>query len=223
MKLLSLVVVVACVGLVGGCGVQSLLLGSDGSQLLTVADALALPGEEVWLQARCQAGDFLKPQSGYVVKFYHDDRLIQSAETDAAGVASVPFTPTRPGDYRITVEVSAAGMAEKPPKNQDILIACRDARASLVVVDMDKTIVASGFQTVLLGDPTPMARSAEVLAELSKKHSIIYLTHRPDYFGIKSRAWLRDNDFPAGPLLLSSISGFLKGSGALEMALGLNQ
>jgi len=86
----------------------------------------------------------------------------------------------------------------------------------MVVVDLDKTVVATGFHTVLIGRATPMADSQRVLARLAGKRTIVYLTHRPDYFSIKSKAWLREHKYPPGPLLLSTPGAFLKGSGAYK-------
>jgi len=76
--------------------------------------------------------------------------------------------------------------------------------------------VASGFEQVLIGQARPMPGSPQVMRRLAEKYAIIYLTHRPDYFGPKSKAWLRANDYPAGPLLLSNIGGFLGGSGRFK-------
>jgi hypothetical protein len=45
---------------------------------------------------------------------------------------------------------------------------------------------------------------------------VVYLTHRPDYFGPRSKAWLRKHEFPTGPLLLSDIGEFFGGSGAFK-------
>jgi hypothetical protein len=206
-----------------GCGAQQLLLGTQGSYLFTAQDALALPGEEVQLKARLQGGDMLRGEAGYVVRFSRGGSLYKAAQTDSDGVATVSFTPDAAGDFVFDVDVAPAGFPDKPPPPADILIACRAADAPLAVVDLDKTVVASGFETVLMGNPTPMARSPEVLERMARDRTIVYLTHRPEYFGPKSEAWLREHKFPRGPLLMSTASGFFKGSGAFktEMIRGL--
>jgi len=206
----------ALAALAGGCGTQGALLGSEGTYLLTATDVLAVPGEPVELRARLEGGDMLRPQPGCVVRFCRDGRLFRAAETDEDGVATVRFTPSAPGDVEIVADVSSAGMPDEPPKPQALTVTCREATAPMVIVDLDKTIVASGFHTVLIGDPKPMPASAGVLKKLARTHTIVYLTHRPDYFGAKSKQWLGANEYPTGPLLLSSISGFLKGSGAYK-------
>jgi hypothetical protein len=198
-----------------GCGAQPYLLGTRGSHLFTARDALALPGETVRLEARLQGGDFLVDMPGYVVRFRHQGRLHRAAQTDDEGVAAVSFTPPAPGDYRFLAEVAPAGIADEPPP-QELLVACRRADAPLAVVDLDKTLVADGFHTVLVGDPRPMPDSVDVMRQLAEGHTIVYLTHRPDLFTNKSKSWLAEQGYPRGPVLLSSVSGFLKGSGAYK-------
>jgi len=199
-----------------GCGAQQLILGTEGAYLLTVRDAVTPPGREVGLVARLQQGDLLRGRQGHVIRFKQGDDLLKAAETDADGVARVTFTPAEPGDYVFTVEVAAAGLPDEPPAPRDLLVACRDPEEPMAVVDLDKTLVASGFHTVLLGNPEPMAGSVEVLKRLARDHTIIYLTHRPDYFGPKSKGWLWANGYPRGPVLLATVGSFLAGSGTYK-------
>lgn len=200
----------------GGCGAQDALLGAEKGYLFTAYDAVCLPGEPVELRARLQAGDLLSAQSGYVVRFLRDGKIFKAAETDGDGVAAVTFTPAAAGDVRFAVEVSPNGFPDEPPSPVALLVACRAADTPLMVVDLDKTLVASGFQDVLIGEPRPMPESPRVMKRLAGRYSVVYLTHRPDYFGPKSKAWLRAHAYPAGPLLLSDIGGFLKGSEAFK-------
>ncbi|MBS3733368.1 MAG: hypothetical protein KGY99_00380 [Phycisphaerae bacterium] len=201
-----------------GCGAQAHLLGTRGTYLMTVYDVLSRPGETVDLAARLRGGDFLRDRPGYVVRFRRGagPELFKAAETDESGRAVVEFTPEMPGDYRFTIDLAAAGFAGSPPRPQELHVACRAADEPIAVVDLDRTLVASGFQAVLVGDPEPMPGSVAVMQRLEKDHTIAYLTHRPDFFGIKSRAWLAEHGYPPGPVLLSSVSGFLAGSGAYK-------
>jgi len=199
-----------------GCGTQEVLLGTRGSYLFTAMDALAVPGRETLLRAQLRGGDMLRGRGGYAVRFYRDGKLYKVAETDADGIAAVSFTPPAPGDYVFTAELAPIGLAEEPPDPLELLLACRAPDAPMVVVDLDKTIVATGFHAVLIGSPAPMADSQRVLARLARQRTIVYLTHRPDYFSIKSKAWLGEQKYPRGPLLLSTPGAFLKGSGAYK-------
>ncbi len=199
-----------------GCGTQNILLDTEGTYLLTTRDALALPQERVDLHAHVQSGDFLTGRPGYVVRFYHQGQQFKIAETDEKGMARVSFAPPAEGEYLFQAELAPVGLKADPPPPQTFLVTCRDAETPLVVVDMDKTIVATGFHTVLIGDPEPMAGSADVLTKLVQTHTLVYLTHRPDYFSLKSKDWLERHHYPTGPVLLSSLSGFLKGSGQFK-------
>ena len=212
--LLATVLVSAC-----GCGAQNVLFGGRQGYLFTVSDAVALPGEEVLLRAHLQGGDLLRAQPGHVVRFSRGGEFYKAAETDRDGVAAVSFAPPGAGDYVFRVELSPNGFPDQPPEPVEALVLCRQADTPILVVDLDKTVVASGFQQVLVGKPEPMADSVEVMKRLAKEYTPIYLTHRPDLFGPKSRAWLREHEYPGGPLLLSDIGGFLKGSGAFKSAM----
>jgi len=202
--------------LAAGCGAQGIILGTEGEYLLTVRDAVAPPGKEVPLVARLQEGDLLRGRQGHVLRFKRGDDLFKAAETDADGEARVTFTPEAPGDHVFTIEVAAAGLPDDPPDPRDLLVACRSPDTRMVIVDLDKTVVASGFHTVLFGNPEPMPGSVEVLKRLAADRTVIYLTHRPDYFGPKSKRWLWAQGYPRGPVLLSTEGSFLKGSGTFK-------
>ncbi|HUX00412.1 MAG: hypothetical protein WBD63_05405 [Phycisphaerae bacterium] len=210
------VLTMAVLAAAAGCGAQDVLLGARQGYLFTAADALALPGEEVLLRAHLQGGDLLRDQPGYVVRFSRGGVFYKAAETDADGVAAVSFAPPGPGDYVFRADLSPNGFPAEPPQPVDVFLLCRPADAPLLVVDLDKTLVASGFQEVLVGDPEPMPDSVEVMKRLAGTYAVVYLTHRPDLFGPKSKAWLREQGYPAGPVLLSDVGGFLKGSGAFK-------
>ncbi len=195
-----------------GCGTQDVLLGAHEGYLLLGYDALALPGEQVVARARLLGGNYLAAQKGETVRFYRSGTFHMAAATDDEGVASVPFTPAAPGEYPLQAEVSPVHLEAAPPPPATVLVACRKADTPQIVIDLDKTLVASGFHEVLAGDPEPMTDSAAVMARLAERYAPVYLTHRPDYFGRSSKQWLRTHGYPRGPLLLSTVGGFLKGS-----------
>ena len=205
-------------GLAGGCGSQAILLGTEEEYFFSAQDVLAAPGQEVELKTRLQGGDLLTPKSGFAVRFYRDGAFFKAAETDDKGIAAVTFTPTGPGDTVFTARPSPNGFPDDVPAPARLLVACRKPDEPMVTLDMDHTLVASGFHKVLIGDAEPMDRSVEVAHRLAKNHSIVYLTHRPDYFGPKSKAWLKRHGYPDGPVILSDISGFLSGSEEFKAA-----
>jgi len=199
-----------------GCGVQSTILDTGNVYFFTANDCLVLPAQTAELQAQFRSGDFLQPQPGYSVRFFHQARLFKAALTDDAGQATVTFTPDTPGDYLFQAALAPLELGEMPPEPSEFIVTCRQADELLMIVDLDKTIVASGFQAVMMGDALPMPHAAAVLSDLARNHTVVYLTHRPDLFGPKSKAWLLEHDFPRGPLLLSTLRTFIKGSGAYK-------
>jgi len=207
----ALVVLSICAA--GGCGVQSWLLRAEQGILFQGLDTLARPGEEVALSIKLQAGDRLSPKQNYLVTFFHNDIEIGNARTNADGVAEISFRPMDEGNFHIEARLDEKETGLENPPVAQILVCCRKKDARLMVVDLDKTLVGSGFHTVLLGDPVPMEHSTEVMKRLSEDFTIIYLTHRPDYFGTNSKLWLKKCGYPEGPLLLSTLSEFFEGSG----------
>lgn len=198
-----------------GCGTQEVLLGTKGMYVFTVRDQLARPGERVPVEAQLQGGDLIMPLEGRLV-YFESGGYRRAALTDGAGVATAHFEPEAAGDVRIRASVSPAGLPEAPPDPQTLVVASRTADEPLAIVDLDKTVVATGFHTVLVGAPDPMAGSVDVIERLAADHTIVYLTHRPGTFGPKSKAWLWSNGYPRGPVLLATIGGFLSGSGTYK-------
>ncbi len=201
-----------CCLVFAGCGTQGTILGTDGGYLLTADDALCLPGEPVQLRARLQGGDLLQDQPGHVIRFYLNGHLYGAAITGPEGVAKVEFIPDRPGKYIFLADPAPGGFAANPPRPQRFVVVCREADTPIVVVDLDKTLVESGFQEVLLGEPEPMPHSIDVMKRLADNYTVVYLTHRPDTLGTKSRNWLTEQGYPDGPVLLSDLGGFIAGS-----------
>ena len=199
-----------------GCGAQSILFGAEGGYLFTAYDVVAVPGEEVLVRARLQGGDFLRDQPGHAVRFDKDGLFYKAAETGGNGFAIVTFTPDTPGDYLFRAELAPSGFSDEPPEPVQAIVRCRTPDTPVCIVDLDKTLVASGFHLVLVGDPQPMPGSVDVMKRIDKDYTVVYLTHRPDLFGVKSKGWLRQQGYPLGPLLLSDIGGFIQGSGAFK-------
>jgi len=217
MRPLAAATLLGCL-LAGGCGTQQVLLGTEGEALFTVSDALALPGQTIDLHSQLRRGDLLQGRPGYVIRYELDGRPYRAAQTGADGSAVVAWTAPRAGDFVFTVSVAPIGMEAAPPAPRELLVACRAAAAPILITDMDKTTVLGGFDEVLIGDPAPMPHSAAVLKDLAKDYTIVYLTHRPDYFGPKSRDWLVRHGYPRGPVLLSTVEEFLSGSGPFKTA-----
>ena len=204
--------------LLAGCGAQTVLLGTSGGHLFVGYDQLVTPGEETVLEARLQSGDLLSDRPGHAVRFLLDGRLYGITLTDREGMAQLPFTPQREMDYFFIATPTATGFWSDPPSAVDVLVACRRSDAPLLIVDIDRTLVESGFTQVLLGEPQPMPHSVPVMQRLAKEFCVVYLTHRPELFSPKSKLWLCRNGYPAGPVLLADVEGFIKGSSGFKSA-----
>ena len=181
---------------------------------LLAHDVLAEPGAEVTLEAGLRSGLRLTGEGGRRIQFHLDERRLGEVASNTDGNAAVRWTaPERPGDYVVRVRIKPDDQPDKPVEETQLLVAVRKPDTPMVVVDLDKTVVASGFARVLLGGAKPMSGANVVLERLAKTHTIIYLTHRPGFLGPKSKRWLTENRFPTGPVLTSTLGGFLKGSG----------
>lgn len=203
----------------GGCGTQGVVLGTSSEYLVTTTDTLALPGEMIPLHARLQSGDLLTDRPGYVALFYLDNQLYRAAQTDHEGIATVWFTPLEPRDYIFTVRFSPAGFALGPPPPEGLMVRCRPSDTPIAIVDLDKTLVASPFELVLIGDAQPMSDSLDVMRRLAGDYTIVYLTIRPSIFGPKSKHWLAEHGYPPAPLLLSGGGGFVGGQQKYRLAM----
>ena len=201
-----------------GCNFLRSMFGEEEGYLFSGYDVLAVPGEEVVVKVRLQSGSLLHDKPDVPVRFEHDGRLLGEVRTDKAGYASFPFKPLMPGDYLVTAAALPKPHKVPPPRPVETLVCCREAGAAMVIVDLDKTLVASGFKKVLVGDPPPMPNSVEVMSELAGRFTVVYLTHRLHSFGPKTKAWLREHSYPHGPVLLATNKEFIKGSGEYKTA-----
>ena len=187
-------------------------------QVLLARDVLCTPGEEVVLSASLRGGFRLEGVEGVRIQFHLDERRLGQVTTGGDGDAEVRWTaPDEPGDYSIRVRVKPDDQPEDEGDQiapSRLLVAVRKADTSIAIVDLDKTLVASGFHRVLLGSGAePMAGSGVVLARLARTHTVVYLTHRPDFLGPTSKAWLDRHGYPLGPVLTSTLGGLIEGSG----------
>jgi len=201
-----------------GCGMQNQMLGASGGLLLQGFDTLARPGEEVPLTARLQGGDYLKGMEGYLVGFYRLDHKIGQSRTDQDGLAEIAYIPASPGNHVILARLEDPDVRKFAVEAVEIVVAARHRTDPMVVVDLDRTLVAGGFGEVLAGKAEPMPSSGPVMDRLARDHTIIYLTHRPDVFTERTKRWLRKYDYPVGPVLTSTLAQLFKGSGPYKSA-----
>ena len=195
----------------GGCSWIPDALGMHNGHLLQPQDALALPGEKVALRVRLESGSFLRDEKDRSILLALDGRPYATVVTDREGFAETSFVPPSSGDYRFEIEVIDPANGDAWP-TASLLVSCRPAEARLLVIDLDGTLMEADFEKVLTGDPEPLPYAPEVLRLLSHDYTVLYLTHRPEFFGPKSKSWLIQHGFPIGPVLLSELSSFARGS-----------
>ncbi len=183
-------------------------------------DALAYPDQKTQLMVRVQQVNRLKAVSDVTIAFYDEnDDKVGSAVTNGSGIAKYPFTPTKGGNFPFTARIvdfpddfnADADKIESTP----ILIMVRNKQAKMIVVDLDHTVVKSGFQRVLTFGAKPMPNAKDVLERLQNDldYNVVYLTHRPGMMTRKSKDWLIENGFPQGPLLAAELTDISNNEG----------
>jgi hypothetical protein len=192
------------------------VFSTDNGCLFSGFDVLVAHGEEAAVRVRLQSGKFLRDRPNALVRFSVDNYQPREVVTDDEGYATISFRPPAPGNYVVRAEVLPCEACKVQPSPIEVLVACRRANTSVVIVDLDKTIVASGFKKVLVGDPPPMPRSPEVMNRLAGDYTIIYLTHRLEYLGVKSKAWLQSHGYPRAPTLMADLYGLMQGSATFK-------
>lgn len=197
------------------------VVGGEQGFLYFAYDTLAYPGKRVDLAARLQLVKGFKPVRGATVGFYRGRKLIGSAKTDKDGLAKIRWTPPAAGNYKLTAKIIKVpdddfddALLVRPAP---LLVAARDKKHPLVVIDLDHTVVDSSFiRVLLLGGGRPMAGSVKVTGKIARRYGIIYLTHRPDLLTRKSKKWLARNGYPDGPVMLSKLRDAFGDSGKFK-------
>jgi len=186
---------------------------------LRASDLLVEAGQEAALEASLGTGLRKEGLEGKRIQFFLGQQMLGEARTDGAGTAALKWkVPDKTADYNIRATLNPADQLQEKVADADIFVAARQKNATLVVADLDRTVVQSGFFSVLVGAAKPMPGAAVVLGRLAKDNTVVYLTHRPDFLAPTSKHWLAENGFPPGPVLTSTMSTLLGGSGAYKAA-----
>jgi hypothetical protein len=168
-------------------------------------DALSPFGETVRLEAKVEYIDGLSGIRGETLVLEYDGEDVASALTDSGGLAIFEFDPPKAGDYDFTVKLAedSARKAEEAP----LMLCVREPGTRFIVTDVDKTISDASYTEFLRTEAKkikPVKGSEDVLNDLSKRYSIIYLTAREEMFRRKTKIWMEDKDFPTGPVFFWS-------------------
>jgi len=188
---------------------------------LLVGDALIYPGDTASIVLKLGRGfgsTSIKTYGGYTVVITDaEGKEVKRERTDQNG--QIPFERKfeQAGNYFFRAGVDGK-VEETDVRPALFCVYVRAKESPMVICDMDKTLVQSGFLRVVTGGAQPFDHAAEVVGRLvkEKRLTVLYLTHRPDFFEASSKQWLRLNRFPPGPLYTGDIGGLLAGSGAFK-------
>jgi hypothetical protein len=121
--------------------------------------------------------------------------------TDSDGQIHVPLTRMLPiGIYELVFQV--LGDASLTTATLHVL----PAGTRIALTDIDGTLTASDselFQQMLDGSHVPVAYAGAVeltRAHAERGHVVLYMTGRPDWLSAKTRTWLGELGFAAGPV-----------------------
>lgn len=194
--------------------------------VLLASDLLVEPGQEVTLSASLRHGLRLEGVEGKRVQFVLGDTLIGEVRTNKNGDVAVKWkAPDKAGDSVVRVRLNTDDQPSTsllrpdpygPVEDVELRVSARPKETKFAVVDLDKTLVASGFMKVLAGEAKPIPGAALVMQRIAKVQTILYLTQRPDFLGAASKRWLIENGFPPGPVLTSNAGTMTTGSGQFK-------
>ncbi|NIA21858.1 MAG: hypothetical protein GWP05_07830 [Anaerolineaceae bacterium] len=188
---------------------------------LNVADALIQPGQTARIVIKLGRGFGRATVKSYpAVKVSITDaggNEVFSERTDQGGRMTFERKFRKAGNYFFRARVEKK-IDDKTVTPVLFCVYVRPKESALVICDLDRTLVQSGFERVLAGLARPFDHAGDVLWRLVKERqmTVIYLTQRPDFFDASSRMWLRRNEFPPGPLFTSDLKGLIGGSGSFK-------
>ncbi|HPS53926.1 MAG TPA: hypothetical protein PLK08_10270, partial [Phycisphaerae bacterium] len=172
-------------------------------------DVITLPGRKIKLAAHCDIED--AQNEALVVTYSLDGKELGRVNVAAEeSTVIINWTPPAAGIYNIAVTANYKEKKTFLPKMRAVnLIVCVAAADSpMMIVDLDHTVVGSGFFKVVMRMAQPMPGAAAVLGKFSQNYTIVYLTHRPAMLTSLSKKWLMANNFPMAPLLANQDNRF---------------
>jgi len=182
---------------------------------LWVADALAMPGRPVRLEARLLRTGLFSQQGlgGERIEFHVDGRSIGTALTGGDGRAFLEHTPRMRGRHEIRAVLSPNPRVTSPEGTATLW--CWERRRPILLVDVEAVTeppksplplpsLPLDFGKANRGKPEPNA--AQELKRLSEFfYNVIYLSRSgsEDLAQLQEiRAWLLDHQFPAGLVIM---------------------
>ena len=178
------------VALSTGCGAPS--VGAD--------DVVVVPGQEAVFCASVDNSFMNQAMPGTKVEFYVGRDKLGEGTTDSVGLVSV--RKPLPGQSR-NWEARALVNGSTVVSRGQVFHWGLDK--TVVAVDVDETISRTTYSNLFFTqfDTTsqPVEHSAAALKAMNGDYYICYISARPRWLHNKTKRWLSDHGFPAGPVL----------------------
>ena len=183
---------------------------SKAPAIIVPYDVIALPGIEVWPQAKVFTKKFFaaeRPVGGERIEFFEGDRYLGLALTGGDGIGVIRYIPHRQGVHKIRVRLQTASSYEA--KESEGVIAVWDRTKPIILISME-TLRERPKQRIFpfLSDKTeameskPVERSVDVMSSIYKRYNVIYL-YRGSLSPVPdTKSWLGKSKFPGGPVII---------------------
>ncbi|NLE30501.1 MAG: hypothetical protein GX629_12625 [Phycisphaerae bacterium] len=184
----------------------SLIVGGCGEPyLLTAEDVICSENETPALTAKLEErGIFIfnKPIPHQNVEFFLNDEWLGEGKTNEAGYVKISCPPEQP--EATIIRIICHGGADEPIETTATIFTW-SKNDPILVADIDDTLCQTQ-QGLLIGfsyddGSSPLPGASETMNELAQSFRIIYLTARPRELIAKTKRWLKNNNFPDGPVL----------------------
>ncbi len=151
---------------------------------VSVDDTVAPVGREVMLRAETKSGFFGK--GGALVEFFIDGKSAGKKLSGGDGVAYLPFVPARTGLHKIAVQSDG-------DKDEGLFLAIKRS-TQLVLIDVEGSLLERSFSL------KPRSGSVQAVKKINLRYPVVFLWTEFLGFGTV-KSWLKENGFPAAPLL----------------------
>lgn len=171
---------------------------------INMEDCIILPGRPTVFQCSVALKVTLawgEDRRGETVEFYYDGRRVGRAITDNDGTATLVANVTPGKAKTFKARLVRRGARDVWAEGRVFYF---DPNKTIIAVDMDETVSRTNYSDLFIADldrhSAPIDGAAAALTRLSKDYHIIYTSARPRFLNDKTREWLADHGFPAGPV-----------------------
>jgi hypothetical protein len=194
-----------CVG--GLLGLGLVWVSGCGRPVLSVDDSVVMGGTRMPAKAvveRPLALGFRKGVKKAVVQFSAAEQPIGSCRTQNQGAACTECALPPQGCLDFTATVTINGQTIR----RSGTVFHWDPKRTIIAVDIDETLSVTDYPDLMIGSQDrgsrPIRGAVVTMNALARDYHIAYVTARPRFMLERTRAWLRAQGFPAGPLIVSA-------------------